>query len=207
MDDGPRLAHHSRDQSCHSHDLSDTVYGMYPSRATDTSIRRSCASPPAKTSSKQTSLSADGASLSPLSIKLTRSTAGPSWLPQTKHARLQYHQVELHQSTCLNLNMASDDSTESDLWILPDFDDWELDTDTLSHSATKENEGEWAPLLRRAASSNRERLRARLEGDGWDFVGGKYGGEEDTVLQETISQSQESVDEEFDVVVLPRGGC
>jgi hypothetical protein len=57
-------------------------------------------------------------------------------------------------------------------------------------------------LLRRAASSNRERLRARLEGDGWDFVGGKYG-EEEAVLQEAIGQSQESVDEEFDVVVLP----
>jgi hypothetical protein len=36
-------------------------------------------------------------------------------------------------------------------------------------------------------------------------VGGKYG-EEETVLQD---QSQESVDEEFDVVVLPmtRVGC
>jgi hypothetical protein len=102
-------------------------------------------------------------------------------------------------NTCLNLNSAADDSTESDLWILPDFDDWELDGETPRKEVSQ---GELAPLLRRAASSNRERLRARLEGDGWDFVGGKYG-EDEKILQEAASQSEESVDEEFDVVVLP----
>jgi hypothetical protein len=202
MDAGPRSAHHSRDH------LSDHVYALLPSRATNTSIRRPCASSPAKPPHKQPSLAFNAANISPLNIKLTRKTAirsCPYWLTQTKRPRLQSRQIELHQSTCLNLNLASNDSTESDLWILPDFDDWELDTDLLFPAATKGNEAEWAPLLHRAASSNRERLRARLEGDGWDFVGGKYG-EEETVLQD---QSQESVDEEFDVVVLPmtRVGC
>jgi hypothetical protein len=97
--------------------------------------------------------------------------------------------------------MASNDNTESDLWILPDFDDWELDSEVLQQTATKED-GEWAPLLQRAASSNRERLRARLEGDGWDFVGGKYG-EDEKGIQQAVNQSEGSVDEEFDVVVLP----
>jgi hypothetical protein len=109
--------------------------------------------------------------------------------------------MEIHQSTCLNLNMASDDNTEADLWILPDFDDWELDSEAPQQSVRK-RQNEWGPLLRRAVSSNRERLRARLEGDGWDFVGGKYGEDEKT-LQEATSQTEESVDDEFDVVVLP----
>jgi hypothetical protein len=199
MDDIPRSTHHSRD---HSHHLSDHIYNLLASRHTDRPSRA-----PSKTPGKQTPLASDAPSISPLNIKLTRSTASPSWLPQTRRTRLQSHQVELHQSTCLNLNLASNDSTESDLWILPDFDDWELESEIPSHAAAKGNEGEWAPLLHRAASSNRERLRARLEGDGWDFVGGKYG-EEEAGLQDAISQSQESVDEEFDVVVLPmRVGC
>jgi hypothetical protein len=96
--------------------------------------------------------------------------------------------------------MACDDSTESDLWILPDFDDWEADTESQQPPPTKNSE--WAPLLRRAAKSNLERLKARLEGDGWDFVGGRYG-EEEKALKEAADRMEESVDEEFDVVVLP----
>ena len=127
------------------------------------------------------------------------------WLPLPKKRNLAQHsqRMELHQSTCLNLNMASQDSSESDLWILPDFDDWALDTARLQHPARNSHDnGEWAPYLRRAAHSNLERLRARLEGDGWAFVGGKYD-EEKKALQEEASLSEESVDEEFDVVVLP----
>tara|TARA_R110002003_G_scaffold242_13_gene17332 strand:- start:25466 stop:26086 length:621 start_codon:yes stop_codon:yes gene_type:complete len=190
----------SRDDSSLRYDLSDAVYGMFPSRATDSSVRRSRAASPAKGTNKRTgNVDRDGAS--PLSMRLARGAASPSWLPQTKRRRLQAHQMGLHQSTCLNLNMASDDSTESDLWILPDFDDWELDGEDTQQVAGK-RDGDWAPLLRRAARSNRERLRARLEGDGWDFVGGKYGEDEKT-LQEATSQAEESVDDEFDVVVLP----
>jgi hypothetical protein len=190
-DNGP---HHSRDESCHSYDLSDAVYGIFPSRDGDT-VRRSRAPSPTKITNKRK----DTDTPLPLNIKLSRSTANHSWLPHSKRTRLQTQQMELHQSTCLNLNSAADDSTESDLWILPDFDDWELDGETPRKEVSQ---GELAPLLRRAASSNRERLRARLEGDGWDFVGGKYG-EDEKILQEAASQSEESVDEEFDVVVLP----
>jgi len=57
-----------------------------------------------------------------------------------------------------------------------------------------------APLLHRTATSNRERLKARLEAVGSEFLGGKYGEEE-----KVASQSEESVGEEFDVVVLPDG--
>ncbi len=112
--------------------------------------------------------------------------------------------MDLHQSTCLNLNMASQENSESDLWILPDFDDWAYDTANFQKPASRSTQSttEWAPFLRRAANSNLERLRARLEGDGWAFVGGKYE-EEKKVLQEEASLSEESVDEEFDVVVLP----
>lgn len=90
---------------------------------------------------------------------------------------------------------------------MPDFDEWEVHNDSQQqdHLQTTKKQGAWAPLVKRAASSNRERLRRRLEGDGWDFVGGKYG-EDDAALKEaaeTSEASQESVDEEFDVVVLP----
>ena len=110
--------------------------------------------------------------------------------------------MKIHQSTCLNLNMASDDSTESDLWILPDFDDWEAEQEAPVVPASSERESDLGTLLRRAAKSNLERLRTRLEGDGWDFVGGRYGQDTKT-LKESASQDEESVDNEFDVVVLP----
>lgn len=201
MDDGPPSGTRSRDEPGYSYDLSNAVYGMLPSRATDMSPRRSCASSPSRKKAVKRQLSADTLGGSQRSISLGLHAANPSWLPQPKKPSLaQHHQrMELHQSTCLNLNLASDGSTDSDLWILPDFDDWELDTEQQS---PPKRAGAWAPLLRRAANSNLERLRARLEGDGWAFVGGKY--EEDKkLLQEEASQSDESVDEEFDVVVLP----
>jgi hypothetical protein len=128
--------------------------------------------------------------------KLSRSSMDPAWLLPTERTCVQ---MEMHQSTCLNLNNASTDNTDADFWILPDFDDWELDAETHRKEATQ-GESHIAPLLQRAATSNRERLKARLEGDGWDFVGGKYGQGE-----KVASQSEDSVDEEFDVVVLPDG--
>lgn len=130
------------------------------------------------------------------------------------------------------MNLNGSDSSDSDLWILPDFEDWEYDdASPLAHPASnplslnlnmkRDGDGrsemamampgqsEWAPLVQRAASSNRERLRRRLEGDGWDFVGGKYGygnGEESWIVNRggsgSGSSSEESVDEEFDVVIL-----
>lgn len=205
MDDHPLPDMRSRDFS-HSYDLSDAVYGSFPSRApANTPVRRSRASSPAKGALKRKGITDSDTAL-PLSIKLARSATTLSWLPQTKRTQLQNYQMELHQSTCLNLNLASDDNTDSDLWILPDFDDWEADAESQKQVTT--NQGQWAPLLRRAAKSNLERLRARLEGDGWDFVGGKYG-EDEKALKEAASQDEESVDEEFDVVVLPviRASC
>lgn len=134
--------------------------------------------------------------------------------------------LDLHQSTCLNLGLASPGAgtSESSLWILPEFDEWEVnddDGDNLASNSVRamqegggtpdvprQNSGEWGPLLARAVNSNRERLRRRLEGDGWDFVGGKYGGKGAamSVVGEDEDGSQESVDEEFDgvVVCLPR---
>ena len=90
--------------------------------------------------------------------------------------------------------------SESSLWTLPGFDD---DTTTAQISAKTENR--WSRLLQKAALSNRDRHRARLEGDGWAFVGGRYSDE----LHELSDESGESVDEEFDVVVLAREsvGC
>lgn len=113
----------------------------------------------------------------------------------------------LRGSTCSVLQ-ASISTPDPDFWILPDFEDWEdweLETDG---SASAQHESSWGekrsvPLLERAVRSNQERLKRRLEGDGWDFVGGKHG--EDGKLSNSVAEAraQESVDEEFDFVVLP----
>lgn len=132
--------------------------------------------------------------------------------PKRKRSRIypqpDHPHMSLHQSTCLNLDLPGSND-ESELWILPDFDEWEADAGIESplqevppQSSPRSN-GEWATaLLTRAVNSNRERLRRRLEGDGWDFVGGKYG-DDGKMLHDADTGSQESVDEEFDVVVLP----
>ena len=113
--------------------------------------------------------------------------------------------MNIHASTCLNLNAsAEEDCSEADLWILPELDDWEEDeteTDSstiltpsnsaeLDAPATRGPENKWAGVLRRAANSNLERLRNRMEGDGWDFV-------------KPANQDEDDMDdEEFDVVIL-----
>ena len=112
--------------------------------------------------------------------------------------------MNIHASTCLNLNALADEETsEADLWILPELDDWEEDeTETESAILTPSSsaefdapatggmENKWAGVLRRAANSNLERLRTRMEGDGWDFV-------------KPANQDEDDMDdEEFDVVIL-----
>lgn len=171
---------------------------------------------PAPRRSQDTKAAKRRGTSSPPRISLAGYTNGKGyWIASSsfinKRSRLQTTQEsqleqQMHQSTCLNLNTNAN-SAESDLWILPDFDDWEVEHETLQqeHLQAAKEHGAWAPLVKRAASSNRERLRRRLEGDGWDFVGGKYG-EDDTTLKEEAEASegsQESVDAEFDVVVLP----
>jgi hypothetical protein len=157
-------------------------------------------------------------------ISLNRANAPPTWLPASKPhnssgplARRQQG-INIHATTCLNLNQSTDERSESDLWILPELDDWEEDADTetetpiLTPSSSAElhaptspaaatgrpaAENKWAGVLRRAANSNLERLRNRLEGEGWDFVkpATSYHDHEDLDL-----------DDEFDVVVLSGQG-
>jgi hypothetical protein len=179
-----------------SYDLSRAVYGALPTPPT--TPRRSRASSPTSKTYKNATNSVPGYKLCRQMINLNRSNT-PKQISREQR-------MDIGQSTCLNLNTASKDSTESDLWILPDFDDWEVEQEAplAPASAPSERESDMGSLLRRATKSNLARLRTRLEGDGWDFVGGRYGQDTKT-LQEAASQDEESVDEEFDVVVLPAG--
>ncbi|KAF2110472.1 hypothetical protein BDV96DRAFT_202495 [Lophiotrema nucula] len=163
----------------HDHNLADTLYGLLPSRALDMSsadIRADAVSTKrfhdakSAAASKRKGTSDVDDSLRIGSLLRHQTGIKRSRLPSQKQA-----QMELHQSTCLNLSNI--DNNESDLWILPDFDEWELPDAEASQNASTKRNSDWAPLLERAANSNRERLRRRLEGDGWDFVGGKYGEE------------------------------
>jgi hypothetical protein len=92
--------------------------------------------------------------------------------------------------------------SESGLWTVPGFDDEESESRIATGPMQAKTENRWSRMLKSAASSNRARHRARLEGEGWSFVGERYG-EDDEV------ENEESVDDEFDVVVLPREsvGC
>lgn len=113
---------------------------------------------------------------------------------------------DLHMSiNQIGLNSTAPNMCESSLWTLPGSSCFETGLGTASSSHTAKTENRWSRLLQKAASSNRDRHRARLEGDGWAFVGGRYSDE----LQELSDESAESVDEEFDVVVLAREsvGC
>ena len=111
--------------------------------------------------------------------------------------------MSIHRSASMSTNFT--DMSESSLWTLPGLDDGEPCSASDSTSTPANPENRWSRLLQSAASSNRERHRARLEGDGWAFVGGRYSDE----CQELSDESAESVDEEFDVVVLAREvvGC
>lgn len=93
--------------------------------------------------------------------------------------------------------------SESSLWTLPGSSCFAADPAPPTPTPTTHNR--WTRLVQKAASSNRDRHRARLEGDGWAFVGGRYSDE----MQDLSDESAESVDDEFDVVVLPRRsvGC
>lgn len=110
--------------------------------------------------------------------------------------------MSIHHS---DYNTGAADMSESSLWTLPGSSCFGSETSTATTSSSAKTENRWSRLLQKAASSNRDRHRARLEGDGWAFVGGRYSNE----LQELSDESGESVDEEFDVVVLAREsvGC
>lgn len=195
---GPDLP---RDTRSHTYDnLSDTIYGILPSRTSSFDLcsadLRASAFPAKHSQDTKSSSSKRKGGIFPAGHWIA-----PKGGKRTRLAAQNELRMELHQSTCLNLNHADDDPA-SDLWILPDFEEWEMEAQSPAAEHPMQQQGEWAPLVERAVKSNRERLRRRLEGDGWDFVGGKYGEDKGCVSSEDGSASEESVDEEFDVVVL-----
>ncbi|KAF1933904.1 uncharacterized protein M421DRAFT_88 [Didymella exigua CBS 183.55] len=113
-------------------------------------------------------------------------------------------------TTDLTSNLTTDLTTraactsEPSLWPLRGSC-FEPETSAATPPRLASAENRWSRLLERAASSNRDRHRARLEGDGWAFVAGRYSDE----LHELSDESAESLDDEFDVVVLAREslGC
>lgn len=111
--------------------------------------------------------------------------------------------MSIHRDSCLDNPSAS--MTESGLWTLPGFDDEETEPAAPTSPPQHQPDNRWAQMLQSAASSNRQRHRARLEREGWAFIGGRYSDD----LQALSDESGESVDDEFDVVVLPREcvGC
>ncbi|KAF3045675.1 hypothetical protein E8E12_011144 [Didymella heteroderae] len=130
--------------------------------------------------------------------------------PTRKTPRKERITCKVHFDLHMSINQSSfttgaADMSESSLWTLPGSSCFGSDIGTVTPSGTINTENRWSRLLQKAALSNRDRHRAHLEGDGWAFVGGRYSDE----LQELSDESAESVDEEFDVVVLAREsiGC
>ncbi|KAJ4336917.1 hypothetical protein N0V95_008485 [Ascochyta clinopodiicola] len=137
---------------------------------------------------------------SPKSTMSQQASANHKSLPTRVHFDLH---MSIHQDKCIDTNSTS--MTESGLWTLPGFDDEETESEPTSGQSKHQPENRWARMLQSAASSNRQRHRARLEREGWAFIGGRYSDD----MQALSDESGESVDEEFDVVVLPREcvGC
>jgi hypothetical protein len=89
---------------------------------------------------------------------LARSSAKRSRFHPHSHSYPQSQSnlaVELHQSTCLNLTTPTGETSESDLWILPDFDEWEFENDSSEQESKRGDEDEEAQgtstsLLQRA---------------------------------------------------------
>lgn len=121
--------------------------------------------------------------------------------PTRKLVRKEYTSSKVHFDLHMTISEgtfnSAADMSESSVWTLPGSSCLESKI-SLSSSGANSTDNRWARLLQKAASSNRDRHRARLEGDGWAFVGGRYSDE----LQELSDESAESLDEEFDVVVL-----
>ena len=222
MANNARQSAAAHDDEDYSYDLSNAIYGHFP-----ISPHRSRATSPNSSKKRNPITTSANQNLArKTTISLNRHNAPPTWLPQAQQSGKREYNMSIHQSTWLNLNMAaSGQSSESDLWILPELDDWEEGEETetesssqgtLSPSASQssttapqpsaapQGPNKWAgSFFRRAANSNLERLRTRLEGDGWDFVGGRYRDDEMKCLGGgSGAEGEESLDEEFDVVVL-----
>ncbi|KAI2478695.1 hypothetical protein Ptr902_09661 [Pyrenophora tritici-repentis] len=205
MSHGPNRTAGARDEENFTYDLSNAIYGSFPSCATDISPRRSRASSAATTTISKRKVNITSA-LSRQNVALAHN------IPQQQKSRGRDLHMSIHHSTCLNLNQNGQDGVESDLWILPELEDWEADEEPrnpatsgqlLLSTCAPAKQGDWASLLHRAANSNFERLRTRLEGDGWDFVNSRFGNStKNPQMDASATQSEESIDDEFDVVVL-----
>jgi hypothetical protein len=97
------------------------------------------------------------------------------------------------------------DPEDRALCILPDIDEWEMEFLPVDELNTAQD--------RRSKEMIREQIMWRrvLKGDGWDFVGGAHGQWAVEIKDETGTESEKglvveesSVDEEFDLVVLPK---
>ncbi|RMZ72159.1 serine-type endopeptidase [Pyrenophora seminiperda CCB06] len=207
MSHGPNRTTRTRDEESFTYDLSNAIYGSFPSCATDISPLRSRASSQvSKTLNKsKTNTTSD---LARQNIELVCN------LPQQQSSRGRdlSMSTSIHHSTCLNLNAGAQDGIGSDIWILPELEDWEVDekastparSDPFPLSACAAvKQGDWSSLLHRTANSNFERLRHRLETDGWDFIHGRFSNSsKSSQMNASATQSEESIDDEFDVVVL-----
>ncbi|RAR01154.1 hypothetical protein DDE82_006726 [Stemphylium lycopersici] len=232
---GPNRTTRTRDDSDFSYDLSNAIYGQFPSCATSTSPRRSRAPSP-HTSAKTAKTANKRKATTPIELNFCRqkispnrtsNATTPTWLsPQANKLR---NMATVHQSVLLNFTAGSENNTESEMWMLPELDDWEADSDTEGSSSSSSSSSsslqyssspatptqqstqqqpdlstdkEWSTFLHRAAKSNLERLRARLEAEGWDFAGARFAGQSHGVQQQAPCQSEDRLDEEFDVVVV-----
>ncbi|CAN9253776.1 unnamed protein product [Alternaria alternata] len=132
MANNARQSAAAHDDEDYSYDLSNAIYGHFPisphqSRAT---------SPNSSKKRKSITTSANQNLARKTTISLNRHNAPPTWLPQAQQSGKREYNMSIHQSTCLNLNMAaSGQSSESDLWILPELDDWEEGEETETESS------------------------------------------------------------------------
>ncbi|PVH97910.1 hypothetical protein DM02DRAFT_63570 [Periconia macrospinosa] len=148
--------------------------------------------------SSAASLTSDGYCVAQTAPRRSRLHMASPAVQEQKESKIHTIYFRENAYTALQSSISTPDS---DLWILPDM--WELESESPPTSPQQEpckKSAEWAPIVERAVRSNQERLKSRLEGDGWDFVNGRYG---EDIAALKGGENEEKVDEEFDVVVLP----
>jgi hypothetical protein len=229
MESGPNRSAHACDCKNLRYNMSQAIYGSFPSCAADSTPSPGPRAKSPHTASKEQSKPEITV---PVEITVCRQETTinsinsdntiPTWLPYPRILPGDVEKMDnIHQSVCLNLTAPCDKAgtTESELWIMPELDDCESDVSS-SASSTPSRSSSSSPPARQYSISlsdatkakakfHLDQLRARLvqaDYDAWDFFMARCNDEKrrNEALQalQHKHQSEERLDEEFDLVVL-----
>ncbi|USP82304.1 hypothetical protein yc1106_09578 [Curvularia clavata] len=228
MESGPNRSAHACDCKNFRYNMSQAIYGSFPSCAADSTPSQT---PRAKSPHKASKAPSTPRITVPVDITVccqettinsTESdSTTPTWLPYQRILPGGVEKMDnIHQSVCLNLTppCAKASTADSELWIMPELDDCESgSSSSASSTPSRCSSSSSSPPARQysfalsdatkaKAKFHLDQLRARLvqaDCDAWDFFMARCN--DDKRRNEALQhkhQSEERLDEEFDLVVL-----